>query len=162
MASRSLSGRGKSDGDTGTQRDQTEKAAAVQREVGDALLFDHGADGGVFGGEHFVARAHFDGLGGLSHYQGKIDAGRLLHLEFDVGLDHGIEARGGHFHLIHAGKQTGEAIDSRVVGYGTAGEVGRGVSGRDLRVGGNGPAGIVNFSRDFSQRLGRRQTGDGT
>jgi hypothetical protein len=69
----------------GTEGDEAEEVAAVEREIGDALLFDDGADGGVFRGKQLGGGADFDGLADLADFEAEIDAGGLLDLQFNRG-----------------------------------------------------------------------------
>ena len=118
FASGGLRRRAEADGHAGAQFDKAEETPAVKRQIGDALFLDDGADGGALGGQRFRARADFDGLRCLTHDEGEIHFGYLLHLQFDVGLDLRIEALCSGLYLVESGHQIGETVESRRIGRG--------------------------------------------
>ena len=136
------------------QRDQAEEVAAVQRQLLDSFLFDDRAHRCVFGGQQLGGRAYLDRLRRLPNGKYEIDARRLLHLEFDVGLDHRLKSRRGDLDLIHPGSQVGKAIDARIVADRRARHVGGGVRDRYGRVYNVRAAGVFDFASNLTDGLG--------
>ncbi len=140
----------------GAQGDQAEEIAAVQGQIYDAPLLDHGSYRGILRTEQRGGAADLDGLRGLSHRQCEVNASRLLHLKLDVGLHHGLETRRGGFHVIDAGRQARKTIHPGAIGNGRARDVGLDIGRRDGRIGQAGAAGIFDFSGNLTYGLGRR------
>ena len=110
--------RGESIGYIGTQRHQLQKIAAVQGQVVNALLLNHGAHRSAFRGQHFAGGADFNGLRRLPHRESKIHARRLLHLQFNARAQAGLEAGSFHFYVVLSRIQRRKAVYARTVGTG--------------------------------------------
>ncbi len=74
------------------QRHQLKVIAPVQRQFDDAPVLDDGADRCIVGDQRPCFTLHFNRLVDLSYLQFDIDSGRLLHLQFNLIPDDGLEA----------------------------------------------------------------------
>ena len=84
LARAGLAGGRRDGGDVGRERDQLQIVAAVERQFDDALVLDHGTDGGVLGLQLGGRTRYLDGFGYLSERKGDIQANGLLHLHLDL------------------------------------------------------------------------------
>ncbi len=97
LARTGLAGGGRQRGRVGRERDQLQIVAAVQRQFDDALVVDHGADGGVLGLQLGGAGFDGDGFGHLADGQAEIEADGLLDVtstsRFSAALKPGFSTR---------------------------------------------------------------------
>ncbi len=155
-----LSGGNEPSGHIGTQGDQAEVTPAIQGQLGNSRLLNHGADCRVFGGQHSRIRLDLHGFRGLPQFQCEIDAGSLLHLQLDVAGHSGLEARRRGLDLVHSRRQAGETIDPGGVAGCGSGHIGRRIGGRYGCVRDQSTTLVLHFARDFAGRLGQRPSGE--
>ena len=148
LARRCLSLAGESGGDVRRQRNQLQVVAAVQRQFDDALVLDHRADGGVLGGQQRGVSHHLDGFDDFSHLQFDIDAGRLLHMQFNLAPDHGLESGLSGLQRVSAGRERRKRIDAGFVGNDRAGCAGAFVRGGDRDTRGRGAGDVARLAGD--------------
>ena len=96
---------------------------------------------------------HFDRFADLSDLQFEIDASRLLHLQFNLIPDDGLEAGLLGPQRVGSGRQRRERIDARIVGDYGADRIRTFVGGRYRDAGDNRPGGIARLSVDRAKRL---------
>jgi hypothetical protein len=135
------------------ERHRVQVLASVERKLRDGLTGDHGAEGRVFGPQQIGAGRNLDGLGNLSDLEGEIETHGLLHFDFDVVADLGLETGMFGLDIVDAGRHCGEGIEALTVAVGEAESVGAGVGQGDHGAGHPIAAPIANPASDFPYRL---------
>jgi hypothetical protein len=111
----------------GSHRHQTQVIAPVERELYDSLVFDHAANGRVFGLQQGGGGGNLDGFGYLADLKREIQTHGLLHLHLDVIAGHGSESRMSDFEIVNTGRHRGEGVESISRTFGITDGVGAGV-----------------------------------
>src|SRR5262245_42993676 len=71
----------------GRERDQAQILASVQRQLGDDLVLNHGADGCSLGLQQLSGCGNFDGIADLAQLENYVETHDLLYLDFKLFAD---------------------------------------------------------------------------
>ena len=92
------------------KRDQVQVAAPVERQFGDALVLDDGAESRVLGLQEVGRGRYLDRFADLSDLQRDVEPYRLLHLDLDVAAGDGFETGMLGFEFVESGSERREGV----------------------------------------------------
>ena len=157
LAGVGLSRIGETKTDVGAQRDELQEITAVQRQLHNALILDHGAHRRVLGRQQTRRSGDFHDFRNLPYLQRKVDSRGLLHLQLEIGTSHALEAFHRYFDFVDAGLQGRKAVDTRVVGkYSPGSRIGL-VDDGDRGAHDNAATGISKLPSDLTRCLARHR-----
>ena len=115
------------------KHDQRQRVAAVERQIRDAPVLHHLADGRAAGIHQRSFARDFDGLGGLADIQPEIDFGALVHLQGDSGAHGLLEAGLLRRDRVGADRQRGSREEAFAIRGGGEAGIGAGIEDANWR-----------------------------